>query len=158
MAVHPVAVTQPPQPSIVRYGTGVPTPPRKPRTPTWITIGATTFVVLAIVSWLLWIKPGLSPSALPDKPRVADVARELGCTDVEIADTTRLFARESGSCTWNGKHVAIEVFADNGNRDRYVEMGRQFGGNYAAGHNWLVFGDSPDTIAAAAARLGGKVL
>lgn len=100
---------------------------------------------------------GVSGSGLGDRPRVSDVAGRLGCSP-EVSATTRMFARESGSCEWDGQHVAIEVFESDELRDKYVEVGKQFGGNYAAGRHWLVFGDSPDVIARAAERLGGKVL
>lgn len=96
-------------------------------------------------------------SAVSTKPRVAEVAGKLGCSP-EISSTTRMYARESGSCNWDGQRITIEVFESDELRDKYVEVGKSFGGNYAAGHGWLVFGDSPDAIARAAERLGGKVI
>lgn len=126
-----------------------------------VAVGVAAIVIGAgVLAWAVVI-PRLQHgevAALGDRPRVAEVASALGCSQVEVASTTRLFARESGSCVLNGERLTIEVFDSDSNRDKYVEMGRQFGGNYAAGHLWLVLGDSPDVVAAAASKLGGKVL
>ena len=74
---------------------------------------------------------GASPAA----PTVAQVAAQIGATDVSTISPT-LYASHEGDATWHGQSVDIATFATDQLRDSWEAVARTFGPILEDGHDW----------------------
>jgi len=97
-----------------------------------------------------------APAAAPRSPSA--IARALGC-EPKVDGAPTMFAREEATCgasddsTWRN----IATFADNTNRDQWVEVAGSFGGIIVVGERWAVLVNDQASAETVAAKLGGKV-
>lgn len=102
-----------------------------------------------------------------DKPKAAKVNTPQAVVDLMgrggvicsglTADTPALYAREQGACQIGGERVSISTFDGAEQRDRWLQVARQFGGIYVIGPGWVVSVASQTTSDRVAQATGGKI-
>lgn len=96
---------------------------------------------------------GGSKPAGAQTPRSLSV--RLGCTGYTDDAEAQLYTREDGSCT--SPSLRIATFSTSALRDQWLKVAEGFGGTYAVGSTWVVYGDSAKDVSAAATTLGVSV-
>ena len=92
--------------------------------------------VLAVAFTLTACSGGSSgTSAAP--PTAAQVAAQLGATNVEQIDPT-LYAYDEATATWHGKDVDIATFRSNDLRDKWIQAAAAFTGIESKGDRYAV--------------------
>ncbi|WP_116072977.1 hypothetical protein [Asanoa ferruginea] len=112
--------------------------------PTW-TVGAASTPALETGA----------PQLATKRLRVASLMKTAGCKGKVIG--TQLYSYETGRCQLAGGEVTLAVFDTAENRTAWVDAGAAFGGTAVTGKGWAAVTDAPDTAAALAEKLDGKV-
>lgn len=84
------------------------------------------------------------------------IAQVLGCSGFEEGDSEELGVDEDGTCRLQEEEIHVYTFARTEARDTYIEIAKQFGGEYVIGDNWAVQYDDNSVGKAVIERLGGE--
>ncbi|RZS89692.1 hypothetical protein EV189_1463 [Motilibacter rhizosphaerae] len=91
-------------------------------------------------------------------PSPAALAQEAGCaTSTPAEGDLELYVRAEADCAAGGEELAFRTFANNGNRDDWLNAARSFGGVFVVGDRWAVNVDSRSLADRIAAATGGTV-
>jgi hypothetical protein len=86
----------------------------------------------------------------------ADVAEAANCSDYK-GGSDQQFISDGGTCTIDGQDVFVYYFADNDNRDQWVNVATQIaGGDYLVGDHFAVQAKMPQ-LEKAQEGLGGEI-
>lgn len=114
--------------------------------------GVTAVVVMAGIA--LAACGGSTPSKPPSP---STLALRTGCTGYSSASPT-MFAREEGSCTFNGDDLDIVTFSTTANEDNWIKAASSFGGGVIVkGSLWAVGTGSQASAEAVKTKLGGMI-
>ncbi len=92
-------------------------------------------MVLAVL--LLAACSGSATSTASAPPSAAQIAHQLGATDVQTMDPT-LYAYSEATATLGGKAVDIATFRTNGLRDKWITAASAFTGIEGKGDRYAV--------------------
>lgn len=84
------------------------------------------------------------------------IAQVLGCSGFEEGDSEELGVDEDGTCQLQEEEIHVYTFARTEARDTYIEIAKQFGGEYVIGDNWAVQYDDNSVGKVVIERLGGE--
>ena len=98
---------------------------------------------------------GASTPSKPPSPLT--LASRTGCTGYSSTSPT-LFAREEGSCAFNGDDLDIVTFSTTANEDNWIKAASSFGGGVIVkGPLWAIGTGSQASAEAVKSKLGGTI-
>jgi hypothetical protein len=81
-----------------------------------------------------------------------DLASSLGCAFVEDTDEHELYTSDQGAC----RDLTLYAFDGARQRESWLALASDFGGNYLVGTTWVVAADEPSAAASAQSKIGGQ--
>lgn len=113
---------------------------------------AAVLAAAVLIVWSPWSSAASGGIAL------SDLMVKAGCVD-SATESAPLFAVESGNCRVGGTFVVFTTFASAELRNKYLQVGAQFGGPpQVAGDQWLAYCEDASTRDALAGTLGGHIV